>query len=230
MSPVAPRFSNDTLDFLRALTRHNDRAWFNAHKDEYEAHVRTPMLATIERLAIDFPRIAPDLLASPRSMYRIYRDTRFSPDKTPYKTHTSAAFSHQALARNESASLYFHLGPDQLWIGGGLYNPQTAQLRPIREHIVANLRSFRQLVTSPEFRRIGGIKGSMLKRVPRGFLPNHEAVDYLKLKQYLIGEELDPQLALGPRFCGELIRRFTTLAPFIQFLNTPLVTAAKFRF
>jgi uncharacterized protein (TIGR02453 family) len=229
MSPAAPRFSHDTLKFLRALTRHNDRVWFNEHKDEYEAHIRTPMLALIERLAVDFPRIAPNLIASPRSMYRIYRDTRFSPDKTPYKTHVSAAFSHQTLAKNESAGLYFHLGPDQLWIGGGLYGPQTAQLRPIREHIVANLRSFRRVVTSPAFRRIGGIRGSMLQRVPRGFPPDHEAAEYLKLKQYLAGEELDPQLALSPRFYGALVRRFTTLAPFIQFLNTPLVAAGQFK-
>ena len=228
MSPP-PRFSQHTLTFLRALKRNNNRVWFGAHKDDYETHVRGPMLATIERLAEDFPAVAPDLVASPRSMYRIYRDTRFSPDQTPYKTHVAAAFSHRALPKNESAGLYFHLAPDQLWIGGGLYAPQMPQLQRIREHVVANLRSFRSLVESPVFRRMGGVTGATLKRVPRGFPQDHEAAEYLRLKQYLVGEDLDPKLAISPRFYGTLLRRFTALAPFIRFLNTPLVAAARFK-
>ena len=171
MSPAAPRFTDRTLRFLRALTRNNNRDWFGAHKDEYETHVRAPMLAIIEQLAVDFPRVAPDMVAAPRSLYRIYRDTRFSPDKTPYKTHVAAAFSHRLLSKNESAGLYFHLAHDQLWIGGGLYAPQTPQRQRIREHIVRNFRSFRSLVESPAFRRLGGVRGTMLQRVPRGFPP-----------------------------------------------------------
>ena len=228
MSPAAPRFTDRTLRFLRALRRNNNRDWFGAHKDEYEIHVRAPMLAIIEQLAVDFPRVAPDVVASPRSLYRIYRDTRFSPDKTPYKTHVAAAFSHRLLSKNESAGLYFHLAHDQLWIGGGLYAPQTPQRQRIREHIVGNLSSFRSLVESPAFRRLGGMRGAMLQRVPRGFPQDHEAAEYLKLKQYLAGEELDPKLSTSPRFYGALLRRFTVLAPFIQFLNTPLVAAARF--
>ena len=229
MRPAAPRFTDRTLKFLRALKRHNDREWFKAHKDEYETHVRRPMLAIIERLAVDLPRVAPDLIASPRSLYRIYRDTRFSPDKTPYKTHVAASFSHHVLPKHESAGLYFHLAPDQLWIGGGLYGPQSPQLRCIREYIVGNLRSFRSLVESPVFRRLGGVTGTKLQRVPRGFPQDHEAAEYLKLKQYLAGEELDSTLATSPRFYGALLRRFTVLAPFIRFLNTPLVAAAPFK-
>jgi uncharacterized protein (TIGR02453 family) len=229
MSPPSPRFSQDTLKFLRALKRNNNREWFGTHKDDYEARVRVPMLAVIERLAEDFPQIAPDLIASPRSMYRVYRDTRFSPDKTPYKTHIAASFSHKELPKHESAGLYFHLAPDQLWIGGGVYAPQSPQLQRIREHLVANFGRFRSLVESPAFRRLGGVTGAKLKRVPRGFPQDHEAADYLKLKQFLVGEELNPQLATSPRFYGALVRRFTTLAPFIQFINTPLAAAAPFK-
>ncbi|MDE0828723.1 MAG: DUF2461 domain-containing protein [Vicinamibacterales bacterium] len=227
MSP-APRFTEQSVKFLRALKRHNTREWFNAHKADYESHVRAPMLAVIERLALDFPRIAPDLVASPRSMYRIYRDTRFSPDKTPYKTHVSAAFSHRTLPKQGSAGLYFHLAADQLWIGGGLYAPQGPQLHRIREHIAANLGRFRSLVEAPALQRMGGITGSRLKRVPRGFPPDHEAADYLRLKQYMVGAQLAPTLALSPRFYSSLVRRFTVLAPFIQFLNTPLASSARF--
>ena len=223
-----PHFTADTLKFLRALTRHNDRPWFNDHKGDYETHVKAPMLAIIERLAVDLPRIAPDLVVSPRSLYRIHRDTRFSADKTPYKTHVAASFAHRTLPKHESAGLYFHLSPTELWIGGGIYMPQTPQLHLIRQHIVANLRTFKSLAESPAIRRMGGVQGARLQRVPRGFAPDHEAADYLRLKQYLVGVQLEPARALSPRFYGVLQRRFTTLAPFIQLLNTPLVAAAPF--
>ena len=226
MSAAAPRFTEQTVAFLESLKQNNDREWFKAHKADYETHVRAPMLAIIERLAQDFPRIAPDLVASPRSMYRIYRDTRFSPDKTPYKTHVAAAFTHRTLPKSESAALYFHFAPGQLWIGAGLYAPPTARLHGVRQHIAADPDRFRRLVESPAFRRRGGVHGEKLRRMPRGFPADHEAAEYLKLKQYLAGgEEPDPSLALGPRFCRTLLRRFETLAPFVELLNAPLVAA-----
>ena len=229
MSAAAPRFTEQTVAFLEALKQNNTREWFNAHKADYETHVRAPMLAIIERLAEDFPRVAPDLVASPRSMYRIYRDTRFSSDKTPYKTHVAAAFTHRTLPKNESAALYFHFAPGQLWIGGGLYAPPTPLLHRIRQHIAADPERFRRVAESPALRRRGGVRGESLKRIPRGFPADHEAAEYLKLKQYLAGgEEPDPALALSPRFCGALLRRFQTLAPFVEFLNAPLVAAAGF--
>ena len=110
MAPGAPRFSTDTLTFLRTLKRNNRREWFNAHRDDYEALVRQPMTAIVERLADDFRAFAPELVASPRlSMYRIYRDTRFSENKTPYKTHVGAVFPTRGLAKHEGAGLYFHI-------------------------------------------------------------------------------------------------------------------------
>src|SRR5258708_21539069 len=150
MASAAPRFTDATLKFLRALRRNNGREWFNAHRDDYEAHVRTPMAAIIAQLAIDFREIAPELVANPKtSVYRIYRDTRFSENKTPYKTHVAASFWPRGLAKGVGAGLYFHVSPDGVWVGGGMYHPETPQLHAVRERIAGNLRRFRSIVESP---------------------------------------------------------------------------------
>jgi uncharacterized protein (TIGR02453 family) len=145
-----PRFSAGTLSFLRRLKRNNRREWFNAHREEYERDVRDPMIAVIERLAVDFRSFAPDLVASPkRSLYRIYRDIRFSEDKKPYKTHVAAVFPCRDLPKHEGAGMYFHVAPDGVWVGGGLWAPQTPQLQIIREHVAANHRRLRADRHSP---------------------------------------------------------------------------------
>src|SRR5213592_1452702 len=137
----APRFTSDSLRFLRALKRNNRREWFAAHRDEYEAHGRQPMTAIVMRLADDVREFGPEFVANPKtSMYRIYRDTRFSENKAPYKTHVAANFPTRGLPKHEGAGLYFHVSPDEVWIGGGMYAPQTSQLQAVREHIVANVK------------------------------------------------------------------------------------------
>src|SRR5262245_27482962 len=157
------------MAFLRALKRHNNREWFNARKDRYDELVRAPMIAVIERLASDFRAFAPDLVAHPKaSLFRIYRDTRFSHDKTPFKTHVAARFPCRGLARHQGAGLYFEVAAGWVWVGGGLYAPETAQLHAVREHIAANLRRFRSIVEAPAFRRrVGPLHGEKLQRVPR---------------------------------------------------------------
>ena len=120
-----PSFTPKTCRFLRSLKRNNDRDWFRARKDDYEQHVRAPMVAVIERLAVDFGRFAPELDASPkRCIYRIYRDTRFSGDKTPLKTQIAASFRWRGLPRGRSAGLYLEVSPGWVWMGGGFYAPE----------------------------------------------------------------------------------------------------------
>src|SRR5512139_3682998 len=137
-------FTRETLRFLRALERHNDREWFRARRDQYEAHVRGPMIALIERIAGELPAFAPDLVASPRvSLYRIYRDTRFSEDKSPLKTHISAHFPHRSLPKNESPGLYLEVNTKTVLVAGGLYAPTSPQLQAIRGHIADNVGRFR---------------------------------------------------------------------------------------
>ena len=108
-------FTQKTLSFLRSLKRNNDREWFRLRKPQYEQHVRGPMIAALERLAVDLKSFAPELVCDPRvSLYRIYRDTRFSADKTPLKTHVAAHFPLRGMARGEGAGLYFHVAPDEV--------------------------------------------------------------------------------------------------------------------
>jgi uncharacterized protein (TIGR02453 family) len=224
-----PRFSAETLRFLRALKRNNRREWFNAHRDEYETHVRQPMIAVVERLADDFHAFAPELVASPKvSMYRIYRDTRFSENKAPYKTHVAAVFPTRGLPKHEGAGLYFHVSPEGVWVGGGMYAPPPLQLHSIREHIASNVRQLRAIVESPGFRRhVGALEGDKLQRVPRGFLRDHEAAEYLKYRRYIAGAEYPATLAASPKFYSTLVSVFRRVIPFARFLNAPLVGQSR---
>lgn len=225
----APRFTAGTLKFLRALKRNNRREWFNAHRDDYEAQVRLPMIAVIEQLTIDFRELAPELVASPKlSMYRIYRDTRFSENKTPYKTHVAAVFPPRGLPKHEGAGVYFHVSPDEVWIGGGMYAPQTPQLHAVREHIAANHRRLRAILESSGFRRqIGKLEGERLLRVPRGFPRDHEAADLLKYRQFLAGRDLPASIATSPKFYSTLLGVFRQVVPLTRFLNAPLIAMQR---
>jgi uncharacterized protein (TIGR02453 family) len=223
----APRFSPKALAFLRALKRHNDREWFAPRKAEYELLLRQPMIEIVERLAVDLRAFAPDLVASPKtSLFRIHRDTRFSADKSPYKTQIAAVFPSRHLPKLGGAALYFEVAPDGVWAGGGLYAPDTSQLHAVREHLAANLRRFRAIVESPAFRRTtGGLGGEQLQRVPRGFPKDHEAARYLRFRQFLGGREFPATFATSPRFYSGLVRVFRQVAPLVRFLNEPLGSA-----
>jgi len=214
-----------SLAFLRALKRNNRREWFQPRKEQFDADVREPMLAIVARLADDLRTIAPEIVVDPKTaMYRIYRDTRFSENKTPYKTHVAAVFPWRGLAKHEGAGLYFHVSPDEVWMGGGMYSPQTAQLQAVREHIAGNVRRMRAIVESPGFRRqVGDLEGERLQRVPHGFPKDHAAAEYLKYRQFLAGRELPPAFACNPKFYSTLITVFRQVAPLARFLNEPLV-------
>jgi uncharacterized protein (TIGR02453 family) len=219
------RFAPDALAFLRALKRNNDREWFKARKSRYEEVVRAPMIALIERLAGDFRAFAPDLAASPKtSLYRIYRDTRFSENKAPLKTHIAAVFPCRQLPRHQGAGLYLEVAPTWVWVGGGMYAPEPPQLQAVREHIAANVRRLQAIVESPGFRRtVGALDGERLRRVPRGFSKDHQAAEYLKYRQFLAGREFPASFATSPRFYAGIRHVFRQVAPLTRFLNEPLV-------
>jgi uncharacterized protein (TIGR02453 family) len=229
MPESLPRFGPEALKFLRALKRNNRRDWFQPRKDDYERLVRAPMVAMVERLSGDMRAIAPEVVVDPKhAVFRIYRDTRFSSDKTPYKTHIAASFPWRGVARHEGAGLYFHVSPTEVWIGGGLYAPQTAPLQAIREHIASNSRRLTSIVESVSFKRIvGAVEGEKLQRVPRGFPRDHKAEYWLRHRQFLAGRDVAPSLVTTARFYPTVLETFRVIVPLIRFLNEPLVPRGR---
>jgi uncharacterized protein (TIGR02453 family) len=225
---AAPGFSSKTLAFLRAMKKNNDRAWFHARRGEYEEHVRGPMAAIVDRLAHDFRTFAPDLVADRKvSLFRPWRDTRFSEDKAPLKTNVAAVFPDRTLGRMNGAALYFEVATAWVWIGGGVYAPDSAQLHAIREHIVGHQPRFVRLIGTRAFRRLGGLKGDTISRVPRGFAKDHPAARYLMHKQFLAFREEPASFAIRPDFYRQLVTTFKAMAPLVGFLNEPLIGALK---
>jgi uncharacterized protein (TIGR02453 family) len=217
-------FSNKTISFLRALKKNNDRAWFHAHRAEYEQHVREPMVALVERLAHDFRAFAPDLLADPKvSLFRPWRDTRFSEDKAPLKTNIAAVFPNRTLGRMNGAGLYFEVATTYVWMGGGIYAPDSSQLHAIREHIAADQPRFERLIGASAFKKLGGLKGDRLTRVPRGWPKDHPAAAYLVHKQFLGFREEPAAFAARPDFYRQLLATLKALTPLVAFLNEPLI-------
>jgi len=182
------------------------------------------MLAIVDRLAADFRAFAPEMVADPKvSLFRPWRDTRFSEDKAPLKTNIAAVFPNRTIGRMNGAGLYFEVATTWVWIGGGVYAPDSGQLHAIREHIAANQARFDALLKAPAFKRLGGLKGDTLTRVPRGWAKDHPAARYLVHKQFLGFREEPAAFAARPDFYQQLLGTMRALAPLVSFLNEPLV-------
>ena len=224
-------FPTEGLKFLRSLKRHNNREWFQKHKDIYEHSIKGPMEDLISALAGDFARFAPEMVATPKaSAYRIYRDTRFSKDKSPYKTHVAAIFPREGLSKHEGAGFYLHISPSELLIAGGLYMPMPEDLNAVRRRIAEDPASLRKVIGAAQFKRLfGSVDGERLSRVPKGFSADHPAADYLKFKQYLVARTLPATAATAPSFYRTVVETFRGMAAFIRFLNDPIVRARKVR-
>lgn len=217
-------FTRKTIAFLRALKRNNDREWFRARKEEYEQHVRGPMVDLLARLADDIRAFGPEFVSDPKvSLFRIYRDTRFSADKTPLKTHIGAYFPDRRL-RKRGAGLYVEIAPKGVWIGGGLYAPETPDLQAVREHIASNHRRLRRIVEAAPFKKtVGEMHGEQMTRVPRGFPNDHAAADFLRYRQFLAAVEHPAEFSYDPKFYRQIVTVFTHITPLVRFLNEPLL-------
>jgi uncharacterized protein (TIGR02453 family) len=218
---VSSPFTAKTLSFLRALKRNNDRDWFRARKGDYETHVRAPLIEVVGQLSVDMPRFAPELMVDPKkSLFRIYRDTRFSEDKSPLKTNAAAVFPPRGLPRHGGAGLYFEIAPDWTWMGGGLYMPPPAALHAVRAQIASTHPTLQRIVTAKAFKdALGELQGDQLTRVPSGYAKDHPAAQYLRHKQFLGFRELPAEFACSDDFYPELLRTFKALTPLVRFLN-----------
>lgn len=219
-----PGFPPETLDFLKNLKSNNTRDWFLSHKNIYEEKVKTPMIHFVLALKDEMKKFAKELLVDPtHNIFRIYRDIRFSQDKSPYKTHIAAAFDPADMRKRPSAGLYFHLEPEQLFLGGGIHMPGSAELFAIRHAIAKNPRALRKIIATAEFKKMfESLKGEQLSRVPRGFPQDHSAADLLRYKQYLVFTNFSPKLAETPEIVPETLRYFKGMMPLVRYLNACL--------
>jgi uncharacterized protein (TIGR02453 family) len=220
-----PGFSRDGLKFLRDLKKNNDREWFTPRKMIFDEQLRQPMLRLIEAVHSEMIRFAPQYVGEPaKCVYRIYRDTRFSKDKTPYKTHVGALLWHKGTEKNDAASFYFAVSPESVEVAGGLYFAEAEALLGVRTHIRDSHEELEGLLDSRKLRRLmGELQGDTLTRVPKGFDCAHPAVEFLKRKQFYLFNRLDAALAHSPKILKEIVSRFEAMMPLVEYLNRPLI-------
>jgi uncharacterized protein (TIGR02453 family) len=226
-SAPVPYFRAAAMTFLRNLARHNDREWFTPRKAEFEAELKEPMLAIIRKITEAMVSFAPNhIRPAEKSLFRIYRDTRFSSDKRPYKTHVAAWWSHQGLDKTSGAGYYFHVSAKELIIAAGAYMPEKDQLAAIRHWLLENHAQFRKLLQKPAVRKtFTEFEGNALTRPPKGFPCDHPALDLIQCRQWGLSATLPANTALKPDVAATIIRHFKLAAPVVDALNTPIAAA-----
>lgn len=228
-SPVAavPYFRREALTFLRNLARNNDREWFTPRKAVFEAELKEPMLAVIRKVTDAMTDFAPEhVRPAEKSLFRIYRDTRFSSDKRPYKTHIAAWWSHQGLEKTSGAGYYFHVSAKEVVIAAGAYMPEKEQLAAIRHWLLENHVEFRKVLRTAALRKaFTEFEGNALTRPPKGFPKEHPALDLIQCRQWGLSATLPAEAALDPGLAATLIRHFRLAAPVVEALNAPIAAA-----
>jgi uncharacterized protein (TIGR02453 family) len=224
---AVPYFRREAITFLRNLARHNDREWFTPRKVEFESELKEPMLAIVRKVTDAMIDFAPNhVRPAEKSLFRIYRDTRFSNDKRPYKTHVAAWWSHQGLEKTSGAGYYFHVSAKEVVVAAGAYMPEKEQLAAIRNWLLENHAEFRKLLQRPAVRKIfTEFEGNALTRPPKGFPSDHPALDLVQCRQWGLSATLPVAEALDPRFAVTLVRYFKLAAPLVDALNTPIAAA-----
>jgi uncharacterized protein (TIGR02453 family) len=221
--PASTRIQPSNFAFLQKLKRNNNREWFNRHKDEYQQellHVETFAAALLDLLNTH------DQIETPsgkKSLYRIYRDTRFSADKTPYKTRWTGHFTRAT--KHRRGGYHFSLQPGNSYIAGGFWGPEPEDLKRIREDIAFDPAPLQKILKNRSFTTLfNSLQGEQLKTVPRGFDNTHEAIDLLRYKQFLLIRRFEDQEVLGPGFLKEANRTYKGMRPFFDYMSDVLTT------
>jgi uncharacterized protein (TIGR02453 family) len=225
-------FRPAAMTFLRTLRRHNEREWFQAHRDTYESEVRAPLSALVEEMDVRLAELAPEIVADPkRSPFRIHRDVRFSNDKSPYKTHAACWFFHRDAGRGVGATtphggagFYFHMEPGGSMIGGGIWMPPRPTLNRIREMIDEDHKPLASILGDAAFkRRYGGLsEEAMLTRMPRGYPDTHPASTLLRHQSFTVGRALSDAEVCSARLPDLLAKEYARILPLVRWLNGAL--------
>jgi len=218
-SPLTP----GAFEFLKLLKKNNHRDWFTTHKERYLKE-----LAGIESFADSLLQAmnTHDVIETPtgkKSLHRIYRDVRFSKDKTPYNTHWGGSFKRATKFRR--GSYYFHLQAGNSFIAGGFWGPEPADLKRIRDEFAADDASFRKIIGSKSFKTtFGELKGEQIKTTPKGYNANSEAIDLLRYKQFLLIKKFSDKEVLSEGFIQEVNKVFKLMRPFLDYMSETLTT------
>lgn len=214
------------LEFLKTLKKNNNRDWFNDHKEEYLTHYSN-VVRFADNLLVEMNKHDNiETSTGKKSLFRIYRDTRFSKDKTPYKTQWSGSLKRATkLLRG---SYYFHIEPGNSFIGGGFWGPNPPDLLRIREEIASNDNELRTIITSKYFTdTFGSLKGECVKTAPKGFQKDHPSIDLLRHKQFIISKSFSDKEVLSPSFLNDVIDTFKKMQPFFNYMSEVLTTDAN---
>jgi uncharacterized protein (TIGR02453 family) len=216
--PLVPNevfFRPDFFQFLRQLKRHNNREWFAKNKQRYEEVVRDPALLFISSFGPHLHKLSPHFVADARptrgSLFRIYRDTRFSPDKRPFKTHVGIHFSHASGKDAHAPVFYLHLEPDNCFAAAGVWHPDSSALTKIRTAIAAEPERWAKVVLKLE------LEGESLRRPPRGFDPNHRFIEDIKRKDFVASVGLTEDQVCGPMLMRDFAAACRTMLPLAEF-------------
>jgi uncharacterized protein (TIGR02453 family) len=211
---------SNTSKFISSLSKHNNKPWFDEHREDYLA-AKEDFENFIALLLKDLAKIEPAFAEQqPKDcIYRIYRDVRFSKDKTPYKSHFGAFFN-KAGKKSPSAGYYLHIEPGKCFAGGGLWMPEAALLKAVRQEIDYNFDEFQQIVGNKKFVKLFNIiRGEQLKTLPKGYEANNPAIEYLKMKSFIVDHAIDDKDVSGKAFLKTCMDTFTAMKPLVDFLN-----------
>lgn len=209
--------------FLKKISKNNNREWFAKHKEVYiaeQAHIHDFAEALL------FELNKHDVIETPsgkKACYRIYRDVRFSTDKTPYCTYFSGSFRRATKFRR--GGLYFHIEPNNTWVAGGFWSPNAEDLKRIRDDIAFDAAPLRKIIKNKVFvNTFGSLQGEQLKTSPRDFDVNHEAIDLLRYKQFLLIKRFTDKEVLSDTFVKQVNQTFIAMRPFLDYMSEVLTT------
>ncbi len=217
-------FSPALFEFLAELAANNNREWFSANKARYERDVRDALVRFVADFGEKLEEISPHVVADPRpsggSVFRIYRDVRFSKDKSPYKTNAGVHFRHEVGREVHGPGFYLHLEPGNVFGGAGIWMPNSETLGRIRGAIAANPGKWERIVNDEGFRSLFTLEGDSLKRAPKGIDPGHPLIEDLKRKSFVAGAAFDEGEACSPGFIEVYADMCRAAGPFSEFLTT----------